>query len=67
MHYLKKFSLVLIFCFTLHQISAAQERYHEHLYDSIDVQTFTYIVKNGENLDIDVYTPFCKCLRLSAI
>ena len=58
MHYLKKFAFVLVFCFTLHRISVAQERYNEHLFDSIDVQTFTYIVKNSENLDIDIYTPF---------
>ncbi len=38
--------------------SYAQERYLEVITDSVEVQTFTYVTKNGENLNIDVYLPW---------
>jgi acetyl esterase/lipase len=37
---------------------SAQDRYLEILFDSVEVNTFTYIVKNGEKLDLDIYTPW---------
>lgn len=36
----------------------AQERYLEIITDSVEVQTFTYVTKNGENLNVDVYLPW---------
>ena len=35
----------------------AQERYQEELFGEINIETFTYATKNGENLDVDVYYP----------
>lgn len=35
----------------------SQSRYQEQLFDSIDVQTHTYAMKNGENLNLDIYAP----------
>jgi dienelactone hydrolase len=35
----------------------AQVRYQEAIFDSVDVQTYTYSSKNGQNLDMDIYTP----------
>lgn len=34
-----------------------QERYREAVFDSVDVQTYTYASKNGKNLDMDIYSP----------
>ncbi len=36
----------------------AQERYQQVVFDSVDVQTYTYATKEGKNLDMDIYTPF---------
>lgn len=35
----------------------SQGRYQEQLFDSVDMQTHTYATKDGENLDLDIYTP----------
>lgn len=35
-----------------------QDRYIEVLFDSVEVNTYTYMVKNGENLDLDIYLPW---------
>jgi len=35
----------------------AQERYLEPVFDSIQVDTYTYSEKNSQQLDLDVYTP----------
>ena len=35
----------------------AQERYLEEITDSVNVETFTYIQKDGQKLDLDIYTP----------
>ncbi len=35
----------------------AQVRYHEPVKDEILKETFTYVSKDGENLDLDVYRP----------
>lgn len=51
-------TLLLTTLTILSQSIIAQERYLEVIADSIDVQTFTYITKNGENLNIDVYLPW---------
>ncbi|HNQ37222.1 MAG TPA: alpha/beta hydrolase [Prolixibacteraceae bacterium] len=37
---------------------AAQERYLEESFDSVEVQTFTYASKDGLHLDLDVYLPY---------
>jgi len=34
----------------------SQERYNEVLFDEISVETHTYASKDGENLDLDIYT-----------
>lgn len=36
----------------------AQERYLDQVIDSVDVHTYTYATKDGENLDLDIYLPF---------
>lgn len=43
----------VLFTFTLE----AQERYREEITDSVKVETFTYAFKDGQQLDLDVYTP----------
>ncbi len=35
----------------------AQERYLEEITDSVNVETYTYIQKDGQNLELDVYSP----------
>lgn len=35
----------------------AQERYLDEITDSVTVSTFTYIQKDGQNLNLDVYVP----------
>lgn len=51
--------IILVFIHLLLFLSAsnAQERYHESLFDSVTVETFTYASKNGQNLNMDVYLP----------
>jgi para-nitrobenzyl esterase len=36
---------------------SAQERYKDEITDSVKVETFTYAFKDGQSLDMDVYTP----------
>lgn len=36
----------------------AQERYVSAIFDSVEVQTFTYATKNGQNLELDYYSPY---------
>jgi acetyl esterase/lipase len=36
---------------------ASQERYNDVFSDSVEVATYTYATKNGQNLELDVYTP----------
>jgi predicted esterase len=52
-----KFFITLISALTFHMVSG-QQRYLEETIDSVDIQTYTYITKNGENLSLDVYTPY---------
>lgn len=35
-----------------------QERFLEALFDSVDIQTYTYTSKDGHNLDMDLYFPY---------
>ncbi|WP_299584619.1 alpha/beta hydrolase [uncultured Sunxiuqinia sp.] len=42
--------------FTLNA-TVAQERYLEEITDSVQTETFTYIQKDGQQLELDVYTP----------
>ncbi len=37
--------------------SSAQERYKAEITDSVRVETYTYAVRDGQSLDIDVYLP----------
>lgn len=52
--------IIDVSCFLIWVIlqTNAQERYTENLFDSVEVHTYTYMVKGGEHLNIDVYTPF---------
>jgi predicted esterase len=49
----------LIFAFTLLMVLSvrAQDRYQGDWFDEINVETYTYATKDGENLDLDVYLP----------
>jgi acetyl esterase/lipase len=49
--------LIFLFLLILWNGISGQERYLEAVFDSIDVQTYTYATKNGQNLDLDVYSP----------
>jgi dienelactone hydrolase len=49
--------LILIQLLTGYFTGKGQERYHEAVFDSIEVQTYTYSSKNGQNLDMDIYSP----------
>ncbi len=46
-------SLLLLITFTCF----AQERYQSEWFDEIGIETVTYATKDGENLDLDIYTP----------
>src|SRR5665647_2023185 len=35
----------------------AQERYKEEITDSINMETYTYAIRNNESLDLDIYSP----------
>lgn len=48
-------SFLLLFLFV--STSIAQERYLEEITDSVKIETYTYTKKNGQNLDLDIYTP----------
>uniref|UniRef100_UPI003216AA3E alpha/beta hydrolase n=1 Tax=uncultured Draconibacterium sp. TaxID=1573823 RepID=UPI003216AA3E len=52
-----KNSLLLSILIVLVNISFAQDRYTEPIFDEIKVETFTYATKDGENLDLDIYLP----------
>lgn len=47
------FILLLLFFFSE---TISQERYNEVLFDDISIETHTYATKNGENLDMDIYS-----------
>lgn len=36
----------------------SQERYLDQVIDSVDLHTYTYATKDGENLNLDIYLPF---------
>lgn len=48
-------SILLILTFV--QTGFTQTRYLEEITDSVKVETFTYIQKDGQKLDLDIYTP----------
>ncbi len=50
------FCFLVILTFALHGLS--QEQFRESVFDSVIVQTFTYATKEGQNLDLDFYSPF---------
>jgi acetyl esterase/lipase len=51
------FLTVFLFLFFLFPSLQAQERYKEEITDSVKVDTYTYAFKDGQSLDLDVYTP----------
>ncbi len=50
--------LFIAVIFIIPAIIHAQERYLSAVFDSVDIQTFTYATKNGQNLELDYYSPF---------
>lgn len=36
---------------------SAQERYRDEITDSVNIETYTYAFKDGQKLDLDVYSP----------
>jgi dienelactone hydrolase len=57
---MKHFGVILLICIQLTiglKSATAQERYQEAIFDSVDVHTYTYSSKNGQNLDMDIYSP----------
>jgi acetyl esterase/lipase len=53
-----KLYITLFLVFYTFSETRAQDRYLDMRFDSIEVNSYTYIVKNGENLDLDIYTPW---------
>jgi len=51
------FLTALLFSFFLFPSAQAQERYKEEITDSVKVDTYTYAFKDGQSLDLDVYSP----------
>lgn len=45
------------FLFLFSAATLAQERYLEEITDSVETETYTYIQKDGQTLDLDIYTP----------
>lgn len=45
--------IFILFVFTVF----SQERYSNFLFGEINVETYTYATKDGENLDLDIYLP----------
>lgn len=50
------FTILLLFLLLINPVGA-QERYREAITDSVKVETLTYAFKDGQSLDMDVYTP----------
>jgi acetyl esterase/lipase len=53
-----KFSFCFLACLAFAFHGFSQNEYIESVYDSVIVQTFTYATKQGQNLDLDYYSPF---------
>ena len=51
------FLIPFLFSFFLFSSLQAQERYKEEITDSVKVDTYSYAFKDGQSLDLDVYTP----------
>lgn len=56
--------LIALFLIVLSISGTTQEKYLYPAFENINIQTFTYAVKNGQNLDMDVYTPANDTTRL---
>jgi len=53
---IKKYCLSILFlCVSTFVFS--QQRYAETMFDDISIGTYTYATKDGENLDLDIYSP----------
>ncbi len=52
-----RFLIGIIFVFFIHNSLHTQVLYLDEITDSICISTYTYIQKEGQNLDMDVYTP----------
>jgi acetyl esterase/lipase len=51
------FFTTLLFAILIFPSLQAQERYKEEITDSVKVDTYTYALKDGQSLDLDVYSP----------
>jgi acetyl esterase/lipase len=51
-------TLFLIFLMATPYLLISQERYIELITDSVLVETFSYSIKNGKDLELDIYSPF---------
>jgi len=58
MGFFRSVTILLLLILFRPLLMTGQERYLEPLFDSVSVQTFTYATKDGQNLDLDVYTPW---------
>ncbi len=54
---MKYLSFALFLFFIAFEVVSAQERYVDEITDSVGVETFTYVEKDGHPLDLDVYLP----------
>lgn len=52
------FVRLVVILMTLSLSGLSQERYLTQLFDSVSVETYTYATKDGQNLALDLYTPF---------
>lgn len=48
---------VLISFFLLVQTAYSQVRYIDAIFDEVDLQTYTYAIKDSQQLELDIYTP----------
>ena len=48
---------VILFCLFFIASQTFAQRYFESRFDEIEVETYTYATKDGENLDLDIYLP----------
>lgn len=48
---------IIFFLTTISFTGISQERYEESIFDEIKKETYTYATKDGEDLDLDLYSP----------
>lgn len=57
MQTIRYFFIFFLFLYCGKSTLSAQERYKEEISDTIKVETFTYAFKDGQSLNMDVYSP----------